>query len=132
MHAGQNVLVARRTDDVTPGERIPRTTRRTGDSDSTLGHMTVGNSLGEAWTAQSVAGQRAQRSPASGSRPTGQELPRTARELDTWLVARLRDLRPGETAAALADAEALACRRFPAATVVAAIRRVLRGDLLNS
>ena len=94
--------------------------------------MTVGNSLEEAWTAQSVAAERTQRSSIAGSRSTGQELPRTARELDSWLVARLRDLRPGETAAALADAEALACRRFPAATVVAAIRRVLRGDLLDA
>jgi hypothetical protein len=94
--------------------------------------MTVGNSLEEAWTAQSVAAERTQRSSIAGFRPTGQELPRTARELDSWLVARLRDLRPGETAAALADAEALACRRFPAATVVAAIRRVLRGDLLDA
>ncbi len=70
--------------------------------------------------------------PRRARRPSDEDpVPAAATDLDAWLVARLSGLRPWETAAELARAEALACGRFPPVTVVAAIRRVLASGRLD-
>lgn len=60
------------------------------------------------------------------------ELPEDPADLEAWLVATLRVAPASAMAAALEQAEAVAGRRFPSAVVVAALRRVLSVELVDS
>lgn len=60
------------------------------------------------------------------------ELPEDPVDLEAWLVATLRVAAPEAMVSALERAETIASRRFAPALVVAALRRVLSVELVNS
>jgi hypothetical protein len=60
------------------------------------------------------------------------ELPQDPADLEAWLVARLRVAAPAAMAPTLEEAETIAVERFGSEVVVAALRRVLSVELVDS